>query len=176
LTEEQSQTLQSAYTAIQKLSNLNQSLLLLAKIENNQFEELQEVDLKKRIEEKLNDFNELWQSQNIIVNSELQNVVLNINSELADVLLNNLFSNATKHNFRGGNINIILVDHELKVINSSRNAALDEKKLFSRFYKSFAGSENNGLGLSIIKQICDASSLHIRYSYHDGQHAFTISW
>jgi len=35
LSEDQSKTMQSAYTAIEKLSRLNQSLLLLAKIENN---------------------------------------------------------------------------------------------------------------------------------------------
>src|SRR5438270_6802034 len=65
LREEQSQALQSAYNAIERLTRLNQSLLLLAKIENHQFEEVSAIDLKKNLEEKLSQFQELWQSQQI---------------------------------------------------------------------------------------------------------------
>ncbi|RYF85148.1 MAG: sensor histidine kinase, partial [Chitinophagaceae bacterium] len=56
LTDKQGSIVQSAYNSIEKLSRLNQSLLLLAKIENNQFEDVQIIDLKKKLEEKFLDF------------------------------------------------------------------------------------------------------------------------
>jgi signal transduction histidine kinase len=56
LSEDQSKTMQSAYSAIERLSRLNQSLLLLAKIENNQYAETTRINLTDKITEKLNAF------------------------------------------------------------------------------------------------------------------------
>jgi signal transduction histidine kinase len=48
LTQKQSEAIQAAYNSVQRLTKLNQSLLLLAKIENNQFHEIKPINLKKR--------------------------------------------------------------------------------------------------------------------------------
>ena len=176
LSENQSKTVQSAYGAIEKLSRLNQSLLLLAKIENNQYAETSIVDLKQKIEEKIDAFNELWQNQNISVSSSLEDISVEMNVALADILLNNLLSNATRHNFQNGAIQIELTETHLKISNSSFQKELDRQRLFSRFSRSNDGKGYTGLGLSIIKQICDASGFDIRYSITGQQHSFTISW
>lgn len=176
LTGQQSSTLQSAYDAVQKLSKLNQSLLLLAKIENKQYEAVQEVFLKRKVEQKISDFQELWQAQQITVTYHLDDAVVYMNEELADILLNNLFSNATRHNFSGGHIAIELNKNKLAISNTSRQPAAPPDKLFQRFYKTASGREHNGLGLSIIKQIGEASGLAIAYRFQNNQHLFTISW
>jgi signal transduction histidine kinase len=176
LTEQQSQVLQTVYAAIQKLTKLNQSLLLLAKIENNQYEEVQQIEIKEKIEEKAEEFRELWQAQEIIFDSSLKGARINMNKELADILLNNLFSNATKHNFKGGTISVDVSSHHLRISNTSQAPSLDENKLFQRFYKPSAGDSQNGLGLSIIKQICDVSGFQIDYTFKDSMHVFSVSW
>ncbi len=176
LTEKQSQMLQSVYDAIQKLTKINQSLLLLAKIENNQYEEIQNLDLKNKLEEKLSDFQELWQAQKITVTVSLKNAMVNMNKDLADILLNNLLSNSTKHNFIGGTIKIELNDSFLKLTNTSQLMLLDERTLYQRFFKSTHANENTGLGLSIIRQICDVSGFSIAYSFESGKHSFIINW
>jgi len=176
LSENQSKTVQSSYQAIEKLSRLNQSLLLLAKIENNQYSETILINLKEKLEEKLYAFQELWQNQNISVSISLENLSINMNNELADILLNNLFSNATRHNFEQGFIGVKLSGNQLNITNSSLQKKLDEQRLFSRFYKQAEGEGHNGLGLSIIKQICDASGFTIHYSFTEQQHSFTIAW
>ena len=56
LSESQSNLVQSAYEAIQKLARLNQSMLLLNKIENRQFSETSAIDIKQLIEQKLDLF------------------------------------------------------------------------------------------------------------------------
>jgi signal transduction histidine kinase len=168
--------MQSAYLAVEKLTRLNQSLLLLAKIENNQYAETVTVDLKQKIGEKTEAFHELWQSQDISVNTSLAGATVNMNKELADILLNNLLSNATRHNYSGGFIQIELRSDQLKITNSSRQSQLDQEHLFSRFYKQINSRQQNGLGLSIIKQICDASDFSINYTFAEGKHSFIISW
>ncbi len=175
LSKTHSSAMQSAYGAIEKLSRLNQSLLLLAKIENNQYAETASVNLKKKFEEKLEAFQELWQNQNISVSTSFEDASVNMNNELADILLNNLLSNATRHNFQQGFIRIELTCAQLKITNSSLNKELTGDGLFSRFHKQVDRKGYNGLGLSIIKQICDASGFNIHYSFANGQHSFTIS-
>jgi signal transduction histidine kinase len=176
LTEEQSKTMQSTYNAVEKLSKLNQSLLLLAKIENHQFAETTSIDLKQKITEKLDAFHELWQNQNISVSSILEDATVQINSELADILLNNLLSNATRHNFPNGFINIILKARKLEISNSSSERELNSEQMFLRFFSQDKKSKYNGLGLSIIKQICQVSGFSISYSYEKDQHHFVLSW
>ncbi|CAN5204847.1 hypothetical protein BH11BAC6_BH11BAC6_10020 [soil metagenome] len=177
LTAQQSDAMQAAYDAIQKLSRMNQSLLLLAKIENRQFNETAAIDLKALMENKLYQFRELWQSQHIIVVTDLEEASITMNESLADILLNNLLSNATKHNKNNGAINIHLQPGMLSISNTGKLQALNEHALFTRFYKAGADNENHGLGLSIAKQICEVSNCSIRYSFDEtGKHIFSFSW
>jgi signal transduction histidine kinase len=176
LSRSQSEILERTYTAVEKLSRLNQSLLLLAKIGNNQYENVETIDIKKEIEEKLQDFRELWQARSIEVQTSLNDACPKMNKELANVLLNNLLSNATNHNYNGGTITIALNSQHLLVSNTSKDPALEEQKMFHRFYKPFQGSSHNGLGLSIIKQITEVSSFHLSYSFAGNEHRFVISW
>jgi signal transduction histidine kinase len=176
LSENQSKAVGTAYDSIEKLARLNQSLLLLAKIENNQYTSTEELDFNKVIEEKLSSFRELWQAKEITISTSLAKAAVNMNKELADILLNNLLSNATKYNYAGGHIDIDLADGELSVTNSSHQKELDRKRLFSRFYKEDDTMVETGLGLSIIKQICDVSGFSVKYRFSGKQHSFIISW
>jgi signal transduction histidine kinase len=176
LTEEQSKKLQSAYNAIERLTKLNQSLLLLAKIENKQYEEVQTIHLKDKVEDKREEFYELWQGQNLNVTFSLADVVLHMNTNLADIFLNNLLSNATRHNLPGGSIQVELTHDHLLISNTSSLPPLDKERLFSRFYKSSFNNNNSGLGLSIIKQICDVSGFSINYLYANNLHSFVVNW
>jgi signal transduction histidine kinase len=173
LTEHQSETVQTAYNAIQKLTKLNQSLLLLAKIENNQYNEIRPVDMEKILREKITEFHELWQSQGLKIHEVLQPAVVKMNGDLADILLNNLLSNSTKHNFRGGSISIELDKQHLAIRNTGENSPLDRDRIFQRFYKTDKSNEN-GLGLSIIRQICNASGFRTEYDFQNNEHCFKI--
>jgi signal transduction histidine kinase len=176
LSEPQSQAVQMAYDAIQKLSRLNQSLLLLARIENRQFEESVSINLREKIEDKLAEFQELWQDKGLRVITSLQEVSVVMNGVLADVLLNNLLSNATRHNKQGGDIRIELQNHQLIISNTGADGALDEHQLFTRFYKASPSSDNNGLGLSIVRQICEVSGFRVEYNFKKEMHEFGVVW
>ena len=176
LSEGQTEALQSAYAAVTRLSKLNQSLLLLAKIENQQFTTVENVNLKERIEEKVQQFHEFWESNQIHLNLNLKDANITANPELIDILLNNLLSNAGRHNIESGEISIFLLPGKLEIANTAKAGGLNTNKLFSRFYKEAQYSAHNGLGLSIVKQIADHSDLHISYRFQSGKHHFTFSW
>lgn len=175
LNEKNMQKLQGIYNAVSKLTNLNQSLLLLTKIENNQFTELKSIQLDALIKEKLLQFDELMQARNLSVNTELQQCKVLINPALADILVTNLLSNALKHNISGGRINISTTAAGLSIANSSILAALDPNLVYNRFEKS-AESDGIGLGLAIIKQICELYKFAVNYSYKNGIHHFNLSF
>lgn len=176
LSRKQSELARGAYAALKKLTRLNQSLLLLAKIENHQFDDAHTLCLKGKMEEKLEQFSELWESQHIKVTHELQDAGVFINPELLDVLLNNLLSNASNHNIPSGHIYIKLEQKQLVISNTGCTVPLDEKRLFTRFYKQSTGSNQNGLGLSIVKQIARVSAIEINYLFTNGMHSFELSW
>ncbi|HEY5406313.1 MAG TPA: HAMP domain-containing sensor histidine kinase [Ginsengibacter sp.] len=176
LSKNQSELVKEAYTSIKKLSRLNQSLLLLAKIENRQFDNNETMNLKEKVQEKIDQFRELWQNKDITIKSSLAESCLEMSPELLDILLNNLFSNACNHNAPAGNIYIELKQNEFTISNSGLNGALDEKKLFTRFYKTAVTSNHNGLGLSIIKQISKVSGITSTYKYAHNMHSFIISF
>ena len=176
LSEGESEAIQSAYYAIQNLSKLNKSLLLLAKIENKQFDEKVNIDLKALLQIKINQFNEAWKHRKISAEINLSDKTINGNTYLTDILLNNLLSNATKHNIPDGSITVLLND-VLQITNTGVQHPLNEKKLYKRFSKENTSDGSHGLGLSIIQQICIASDYVVTYNFYlPNVHSFTISF
>ena len=177
LSEPQSHLIQDAYAAIRRMSHLNQSLLLLAKIENGQYGDQEEISLEKLLSEKLSLFDTLITDKKLTVSLSLQPVILFINPDLADMLLNNLISNAIHHNHRGGFIDVKLNEHSLTICNTAAGKELAPAGLFNRFYKTTSGATRTGLGLAIAKQVCDVSGFAINYRYEDGnRHCFSVHW
>lgn len=176
LSRQQSEAVQSANDAIQRMARLNQSLLLLSKIENHQFNHITPVNIKARMEDKVAQLQELWQNKGISTSVVAADTTVPMNSELADILLNNLFSNAIRHTPVGGQLLVNLDAAQLVLRNTAAGGPLDESRLFNRFYKGGQSSDQHGLGLSIVKQICDVSGFRIAYQYADSLHQFTITF
>ncbi|MDB5121527.1 MAG: integral rane sensor signal transduction histidine kinase [Sphingobacteriales bacterium] len=175
LSEAQSEELKEIYMAVKKISRLNGSLLLLRKIENHQFQETTLLNFKDKIEEKVQQFEELWKGNKLKLHCHMQDGFIQANEDLIDILLNNLLSNSSRHNIGGGAIFVNLQDRQLTVSNTGSPKVLDSKRIFTRFYKE-GRTHHNGLGLSIIKQICDQSHIQIEYLYDNGKHTFELNW
>ncbi|MEO7529831.1 MAG: HAMP domain-containing sensor histidine kinase [Sediminibacterium sp.] len=175
LGKEESEILADLYKATSKLTKLNQSLLLLVKIDNNQLQDKEEVDLKALIEEKLNYFQEFIQKRNLQVQTNMTPFSIFANRSLIEILINNLLSNAIRHNYEGGSIRVTLIRNSLLFSNTSSQEELHPAKIFERFYKDNA-SEGTGLGLAILKQVCLRQNYQLSYSYEQYYHQFKISF
>ena len=173
--DSQGELIEDIYVAVGKLSRLNQSLLMLAKIENNLIADQETIDLDNLIRQKIRQFQELLQLHNIKLKTEIANKQIKMNKHLADMLINNLLSNAIRHNYKEGEIFIQLNDSQLIISNTSSDTALIADKVFERFYKN-AASEGMGLGLAISNQICNLYHFKLNYAYQNSQHIFTVSF
>lgn len=170
----QGSIIEDIYTAIRRLIKLNQSLLLLAKIENKLISDVQDIDLQQLVGAKVLQFQELFEKDGLTLNQELQPFKVKMSKYLADILLNNLFANAIRHNHYGGNIEILLQVGSLAISNTGKSEELDNQ-LFERFSKS-ASSEGTGLGLAISKQICTLYGFTITYQHQENRHQFFIKF
>jgi signal transduction histidine kinase len=176
LTEQQSQAMEGAYQSVRRLTNLGQSLLLLSKIENSQFNGVAVIDIADRIKDKIIQLEEFWQEKQITVNNRSEQAVIRANPDLLDILLNNVLSNASRHNVQGGRIDIYLRQGELIVSNTGGDIPIDPERIYTRFYKQQQHSMNNGLGLAIIKQICEQSHIVVSYQLINQRHQFSFAW
>ena len=172
--EKNAQHITDIEKAVHRLSRLHQSLLLLTKVENKQFILNEEVRLDTIIEDKCREYADMAEAMQLNISLHLQPTTILFHRHLAEILISNLFNNAIRYNIPGGNVTVTLQDHTLTISNSSSNQQLDGNKLFKRFYRDHYSEESNGLGLSIVKQICDMAGYTVRYQYADGRHEFTV--
>ena len=167
--ESQTEQLQAIYDSVRRLNKLNQTLLLLTKIDNRLYNLSEEIDFKKLLEQKLQQLEDLLQSREITIRTHIEDVKIYMNYDLADILLNNLLNNAIKHNIRGGTIECILANDYLLFTNTGLPSSFNEADIFERFQKG-AHSDGTGLGLAVVKQICVASNFSISYKYELNLH------
>ena len=163
--------------AVKRLSRLNHSLLLLTKIENRRFDLNEKVDWNILVQQRLNELQDLVTAQKITVQVNAAAAVTLFHQHLADILITNLVSNAIRYNFEGGIIEIQLDCRQLTVSNTSGLPALEPTKIFSRFYRHpQTKPDGNGLGLSIVQQICMLAGYDLHYQYADNRHIFSVSF
>ena len=175
LKSEQLDQINDIYAATGKLSRLNQSLLLLVKIENNLINDAEQQDLDELLKQKTRQFQELITARGIELEVHLANKTVTASKYLIDILLNNLFSNAIRHNAHNGKIIITLTANSLIFQNPGAEKSLNEQTLFERFQKS-AKSDGSGLGLTIIKNICTLYHWQITYEHQQLLHTFSINF
>lgn len=167
-------SLATIYKATSRLSKLSQSLLLLAKIKNNQYKDAETLNISTLLYNSLYELKELIEAKGIRLNSVItENIFLKMNLNLAEILVSNLLTNSIRHNIVGGFIDISLDAQGLKISNTCAEILDDNIDLFRRMGKN-KSSESNGLGLNIVKSICDRYAFDIYYSYSD-MNIFTIN-
>lgn len=175
LEEKHLRQLQAMYDAVSRLRQLNQSLLLLTKIENHQFAQAGPVALGTLIEKKLVQLEDLIADKHLTLQVELQPCQVQMNAYLSDILLSNLLVNAIRHNEEKGAIKIQLRADELHISNTGAPLPFAPAAIFDRFTKS-SHSEGTGLGLAIVRQICDNYGFLLSYVNRDGWHTIRIGF
>lgn len=176
LQESQLETISQASTALNRLGKLNQSLLLLAKIENKQYEASKAINLAEPVRKYLYLFDEIIKNKSLVIDTSFEEAFeVMLHSFLADSLISNLLGNAIKYSDAGGRITIGISEQQFCISNTSLFPAIDREQLFKRFSAADNRSETStGLGLAIAKKIADNNGLSITYSHEDNTHRFCI--
>lgn len=173
LTEEQFAELSKIRQSLHRMNRLNRTLLLLSKIDNNQFPERKDIDLVKVIEGELEVYTDIYAGNGIDCHKNLpSSFIVNMNESLAVTMVTNLVKNAFLHTQEGGTV-VVAIEKGCMTVSNDGNEPLDATRLFDRFYTS-GKSGSTGLGLALVKSIADSYNFDVEYSFDRGKHSFTV--
>ena len=176
LTEEQSELIASLNLPISRVSRINKNLLLLAKIENQQFAGDEKIEISTLLHQNLDFLEEHLVARNNTVETKIRsNISIRANKSLVEIMLVNLLLNAIRHNPVDGLIKIELTDHEFTISNTG-DTPLNQETLFKRFIASSTSTPSSGLGLAIVREIGNRYGWKVRYAFKEGFHQFSVQF
>jgi len=159
---------------LERLTRINRSLLLLARIENKQFHEARDVSFAALAREVADEFSDLAAHRQVGIALEVEgDLALRMDPTLARILVTNLVKNAIVHNRAEGSVTVRVAPDRLIVRNTGADKPLDAARIFDRFHKETTADAGTGLGLAIAKAITEMHGLHIAYRY-DGAHVVEV--
>ncbi|MEK7718064.1 MAG: HAMP domain-containing sensor histidine kinase [Bacteroidota bacterium] len=144
-----------------RLQHIIKALLLISRIENDQYAKNDKVNLHELVEEIMANIEDRAQITNISLENKISKdtTLSNVNKYLIYILLFNLVSNAIKYNKAGGSVLVYdeQTDSNLLVVveDNGIGIALENLDLiFNRFKRmETTKEEGQGLGLSIVSSI-----------------------
>lgn len=176
LTGNQMHLAEEAGQAINRVSRINKNLLLLSKIENAQFTEKEEIQIKTLLSGLVAEFSDHFASKELILEQHGEiNPNMEANRVLVEVLFTNLLVNAVRYTPEEGLVRIDFKPWGVSISNTG-HTSLDTRNLFKRFAQASAGHVGSGLGLAIVKQICNRYGWQISYAYENKLHNFSITF
>jgi signal transduction histidine kinase len=175
LTEDQAVLISELEASIQRLIRLNKSLLLLTRIENNEYAPAAAADIEEILVAQLDSFHDYLEKRKIRRIEKFEaRPVAQCNIALMEILISNLVSNAIRHNITGGTLLVETGPGFVTISNTGIDKPLDAQKVFNRFYKESSDSASTGLGLAIVKRICDMYKFQLSYVFDAHMHFFTV--
>lgn len=124
------------------------------------------VDLAALCLERLEYFESMMQMKKIRLTHHITpKITLFADKKKLSKLIDNLLSNAIKYNKIGGNIEVTLDSKSLTVYDSGRGIKEEDQKSIFKRYERFDKSVGGfGIGLNIVKMICDEYAFEIQIS------------
>jgi signal transduction histidine kinase len=174
LTEKAASLLGDITDATNRLSQMNKTLLLLSKIENNQFPEIEAVNVSEMLHTIMNNLTAYYDNFPQVESVIEERVIVNANPSLIEILISNLARNAIEHNQSNGKIIINLSGSHLRIENTGPSLQTNPELLFERFRKGSHQTKATGLGLALVKQICTLYNYSVSYKHHNGWHRIEI--
>jgi signal transduction histidine kinase len=175
LSNEQAELLTELSNAGQRMNRLNKTLLLLSKIDNDQFPDKEPVSIDAIVQKLTSQYKNAINQKNISLHTRVTDeLTVAASQTLVEILIGNLLSNAIRHNVSGGSINITIEGQLFVISNTGKPLSLDSSKLFQRFQKQTTDINSQGLGLEMAKRICSLYKADISYSYSEALHSFAV--
>lgn len=159
-------------TEVDRLNNLVDQLLLLARFENQkQNIRNEQVYLNSLILDTIARFSEKIKEKKIIIAANFkEDYYIKSDAYLVSIIFSNIISNAIKYSNNNGRIVINLGNESGKIICSVSDNGIgisseDLDKIFNSFYRSDVSNhpeiKGTGLGLSIVKRLCNLLSIEL---------------
>jgi signal transduction histidine kinase len=164
--------------AVNRMNELMTSLLLLAR--EHTPSRIEPVSVRACLQEVVKVYSDKLRERSIELKTQVAaDATINLDRNALYLVLSNLIKNAMKHT-ENGTITVKYLNRQLSVSDTGVGiAAEDLPNLFKRFYRSSSGAPRDsgfGLGLSIVKSVCDHHGWKISVTSTLGSGAtFTIT-
>ena len=154
--DKHSETVKIIYEETNHLSKLGTTLNLLTKIENNEFNNSVNVVTKPVIEKHISAVSEILQLKSLPIETDLSpEHSLFIDPILFDIIMKNLLNNAINYSASEGPIKIKTDKNILIFANYGEELPFPGEQVFERFKRNGNSRSSLGLGLALVKKICD---------------------
>jgi signal transduction histidine kinase len=161
-----------------QLARLNSTLALITRIENHQYTSEEPLNAAGLFERHMTMLEEMIGLRKLQVEKRItvpgQN--LKMDPGLADILAVNLVKNSIVHNREGGTIVLEDGPGRITLSNDGPPLTFNKEDLFRRFTRGESRGNGFGLGLSLVKKICESYGYEITYSFEEGRHHFTLTF
>ncbi|MEL7498279.1 MAG: ATP-binding protein [Planctomycetota bacterium] len=184
--EEYQRTLKTCVRAVERMNQLVESLLLLARVDSGNIDEQRKCfDLGVMIQQEIENFEWVAREKDITLSEDAISLVVRAHDVQIRSVINNLLANAINYSPAGGIVKVSLsVDDQnaiLRVCDAGEGIPADElDKVFDRFYRvnKERSRETGGLGigLSLCKTIIEKHGGDITVTSETGEGSqFSIS-
>jgi len=159
-----------------QLYSIYQSLAYLNFAAPKQSSEL--LDLKPILLQSIEYYKELTRAKNISIKTDIDEAYLNAVNSRVELLFSNIISNAIKYSMPNTSITITLKDNFFSVKDEGVGIAKDKlQEIFKSYVRGSNIAGGFGIGLSIVKQICDEFGIEIEVdSELDKGSCFKFKW
>ncbi len=163
--------------AAKTISSLYQDLSFMALYGKNPNKD-EIIELDKMVSERIEYFEPLADVKNIKFETTLQNSKIFIDKNKLRILIDNLISNAIKYNKMGGKIHISSAHEGLIIEDEGKGIPKEKiKDIFARYSRFDDASGGFGIGLSIVKMICDEYKISLSVESELGRGTkFELKW
>lgn len=139
---------------------------------------ISDFPVKPLLQQTIEYYKELLESKNIELVTELEDVTMVAVDSKIELLFSNLLSNAIKYSMPNTQIRIKLKENFFSI--EDQGVGIEEKKIeeiFKLYERNSTFAGGFGVGLNIVKKICDEFGIHIEVkSKMDEGSCFTLRW
>lgn len=137
---------------------------------------LQTLSLKEILEKRISYFKSVSKAQGRVLDYEINsNYKIKISEIEIERLIDNNLSNAIKYADINSIITIQLINNSL-IFRTFGKEIIDKNKIFQRYQRENTNHGGHGLGLSIIKDICNKYKIEIELKYENNQNIFIYNF
>ncbi len=165
-----------------RLSDMANNVLSLTRVENQTIlTDISEFNLSEQIRGALLLLEEKWTAKNLYMDLQFGEYIIQANEELLKQVWINLLDNAIKFSETNGKVTVAIkkTGDSISVAISNYGKDIPKESLdhiFNKFYQADKShsSEGNGIGLAIVKKVCELHSGEVYAESENGTTTFTV--